>query len=182
MTDLLVFAHPDEAQAFQDVPHVVTGFGKVNAAFGLTKAILEKKPTRVFVLGTAGSLKDGLGTDIYQAKTAFQHDAPFSNAPQQAIGTEVFGHPVTIATGDTFVSDPVKKAECLALGADLVDMETAVYLQIGATLEVPVYVLKTPSDDADEGADKLWDVVVRECSERLRGFYDANLLGTSTTS
>ena len=182
MTDLLVFAHPDEAQAFQDVPHIVTGFGKVNAAFGLTKAILETKPTRVFVLGTAGSLKDGLGTNVYQVKTAFQHDAPFSNAPHQAIGEEVFGQYVAIATGDTFVADSVKKAECLGLGADMVDMESAVYLQVGGALQVPVYVLKTPSDDADEGADKLWDVVVRECSERLRRLYDATSLGASTPS
>lgn len=181
MTDLLVFAHPDEAQAFQDVPHVVTGFGKVNAAFGLTQAILKKKPARVFVLGTAGSLKEGLGTDIYQVQTAFQHDAPFSSAPHQAIGEEVFGQYVTIATGDTFVADSVKKAECLALGADMVDMETAVYLQIGAALAVPVYVLKTPSDDADEGADKLWDVVVRECSDRLRRFYDSTLRKANTS-
>ena len=175
MTDLLVFAHPDEAQAFQDVPHVVTGFGKVNGTFGLTKAILEIKPDRVFVLGTAGSLRDGLGTKVYQAKTAFQHDAPFSAGEHHAIGTEQFGEFVTIATGDTFVADPVKKAHCLELGADLVDMETAIYLQIGAALNTPVYVLKTPSDDADEGADKLWDIVVMECSQRLRAFYDATL-------
>lgn len=175
MTDLLVFAHPDEAQAFADLPHVVTGFGKVNAALGLTKAILESRPDRVFVLGTAGSLRDGMGTSMYQAQSAFQHDAPFSAGQHHGLGTEVYAQYVTVATGDTFVADSVKKAHCIKLGADLVDMETAVYLQVGAELNTPVYVLKTPSDDADEGADKLWDIVVKECSERLRAFYDSTL-------
>lgn len=175
MTDLLVFAHPDEAQAFQDLPHTVTGFGKVNATLGLTKAILAHKPTRIFVLGTAGSLKDGLGTAIYQVANAFQHDAPFTAGEHRALGTEIFGAPVTMATGDTFVADTVKKEHCLSLGADLVDMESAAYLQVGAELMTPVYILKTPSDDADEGADKLWDIVVRECSQRLRAFYDERL-------
>ena len=32
---LLVSAHRDEASAFADVPHVVTGVGKVNAAVSL---------------------------------------------------------------------------------------------------------------------------------------------------
>ena len=36
---LLVFAHRDEAEAFSDVPHLVTGVGKVNAAGALAQAL-----------------------------------------------------------------------------------------------------------------------------------------------
>lgn len=37
---LLVFAHCDEASAFADVPHLVTGVGKINAASALAQALV----------------------------------------------------------------------------------------------------------------------------------------------
>ena len=60
---LLVFAHGDEASAFADVPHLVTGVGKVEAATVLGKALADAREAgqpirRVVVLGTAGIISD----------------------------------------------------------------------------------------------------------------------------
>ena len=67
---LLVFAHDDEAVAFAaaGVPHLVTGVGKINATFALTRALLEATAAgrivdEVVVLGTAGAVSDAARLD-----------------------------------------------------------------------------------------------------------------------
>lgn len=80
MTHLLVFAHRAEAQAFADVPHMVTGVGKAATAalFGRRLAAAVSDPgarVRVTVLGTAGLVDDDLDIEtVYRVSSAVQHD------------------------------------------------------------------------------------------------------------
>jgi len=62
----------------------------------------------------------------------------------------VFG---TIATGDSFVGSPLKKAQLReALGADAVEMEGAAVAQVCHQLGVPFLVVRGLSDRAGNGA------------------------------
>lgn len=54
LPNLLVFAHADEASAFDDIAHVVTGVGKVHAATELAHELANAGWAGVTVLGTAG--------------------------------------------------------------------------------------------------------------------------------
>lgn len=75
---LLVFAHHDEATAFAEVPHLITGIGKVNAAVLLSRALAAGEVSEVIVLGTAGMLDDTLDLEtVYQVSSAVQHDFEF---------------------------------------------------------------------------------------------------------
>ena len=47
---LLVFAHADEAVAFADVEHLISGVGKINASVALAGAIAEGNIKNVVVL------------------------------------------------------------------------------------------------------------------------------------
>ena len=75
---LLVFAHADEASAFADVPHIVSGVGKVNAATALASALRDGEFDSVVVLGTAGVVGEGEGRlsleTVYQVTDLVQHD------------------------------------------------------------------------------------------------------------
>ena len=125
---LLVFAHCDEATAFADVPHLVSGVGKVNAATALAGALAAGDIERVIVLGTAGVVGDGedrldLNT-VYQVTGVVQHDFSLPSPKIQPTGQIVLPeHTSTIATGDVFVKDDEQRTHIQGLGASLVAME-----------------------------------------------------------
>ncbi|WP_449277728.1 phosphorylase family protein [Leucobacter sp. GX24907] len=81
MEILLVFAHRDEADAFGDVPHLVTGVGKVNAAAALAQALAAGRNVAgaaamapdLAAVGTASTAPDGVSAS---AKPSGQMQAP----------------------------------------------------------------------------------------------------------
>lgn len=188
-TTLLVFAHRDEASAFADVNHLVTGVGKVNAAVSLASALVGNAPEaggktieRVVVLGTAGVVGEGsrrldLNT-VYQITGAVQHDFSLPSRELHPAGAVILPeHTTRIATGDVFVKDDAQRAHIGGLGAALVDMETYAFASVCERFEVPLQVFKVPSDFADSSTtDEEWDTIVFRKSEQLREFWDAHLV------
>ncbi len=196
MTDktLLVFAHSDEASAFADVEHLVTGVGKVNAAVSLAavlagvaradvaRADVAAAPIgRVVVLGTAGVVGDGearLDLDtVYQITEVLQHDFSLPSSTLQPSGDLVLPDATAIiATGDVFVKNDEQRAHIHSLGASLVDMEAYAFASVCERFGVPLQVFKVPSDFADSGTtDEEWDAIVSRKSVQLREFWDAVL-------
>ena len=178
---LLVFAHGDEASAFTDVPHLVTGVGKVDAATVLGKALADAREAgqpirRVVVLGTAGIISDDHDLDtVVQITGAVQHDINVSK-PRIAIEPSVLDKTATIATGDQFVTSDQQRIEIAALGASLVDMEIYAYAAVCKAYGVPLYVFKIPSDFADSSTtDQEWDEIVFLKSRQLREFFNSEL-------
>lgn len=189
---LLVFAHRDEASAFADVPHLVTGVGKINAATSLAHALTVGAAAgavagagagieRVVVLGTAGVVGDAPDRpsldDVYQVTGVVQHDFSLPS-PTLALPGEVLlpNHTATIATGDVFVKDDAQRAHIAGLGATLCDMEAYAYASVCAKFEVPLQMFKIPSDFADSSTtDEEWDEIVFRKSEQLREFYEKQL-------
>lgn len=173
---LLVFAHADEAVAFAraEVPHLVTGVGKVNATVELMNAIAEVGSTaldRVIVLGTAGAIVPEARLDtVYQIAEVLQHDFSLPS-PRLELAGEILTQTAVIATGDVFVQDDRQREQIAALGASLVDMESYAYASVCARLGVPLQVFKTPSDFADSSTTQdEWDGVVVSKSDQLFAF------------
>lgn len=198
---LLVFAHRDEASAFADLPHLVTGVGKINATFALATALTSARATaddsadsadnsaltvdrveRVVVLGTAGVVGDGaarLNLDtVVQVTEVVQHDFSLPSPALRPSGEHVLppSQHAVMATGDAFVKDDAQRAHIAGLGAGLVDMEGYAYAAVCARLEVPLQIFKIPSDFADSSTtDEEWDEIVFRKSEQLRAFWDDTL-------
>ena len=77
---------------------------------------------------------------------------------------------MTIATGDHFVDDVEAVAVIRPLGAGLVDMETYAYAWVAEQFGVPIRVIKSVSDRAQDDAITDWRATVTACSEQLRAF------------
>ena len=179
---LLVVALEEEATHLHvsELPILVTGAGKVNAAIAVSSILAEASPTRVVNLGTAGALHDGMaGTHVIGS--VVQHD--LDDAALFALSGLHFGEPVQVAadgarlvTGDVFVSDAATRTR-LAQIADLVDMEGYAVARAAVHAGVPVTLVKEVSDNADEAAGRSWRETVDECAERLGAWVHAHLLG-----
>ncbi|MDO8733513.1 MAG: nucleosidase [Actinomycetota bacterium] len=169
---LLVVALEEEAIHLHltELPVLVTGIGKVNAAIAVATILGESSPSEVVNLGTAGALRpDLIGTHVISRVS--QHDLD-DEALFDLVGMH-FGEPVdlggaglTLTTGDAFVADPRARA-LLAEHADLVDMEGYAVARAAITAGVPVRIVKRVSDDADTGAAQSWKESVDECAEHL---------------
>lgn len=179
---LLVFAHADEATAFADVEHCVTGVGKVNAAVSLAAALAEGGVERVVVLGTAGVVGDGaarLDLDtVYQVTGLVQHDyslpSPLLRPSGEVVLPEV--RTAVMATGDEFVKNDEQRIRIAGLGAALVDMEGYAYAALCAKFGATLQIFKVPSDFADSSTtDAEWDAIAAHKSVQLREFWDAGL-------
>ncbi|WP_334123964.1 MULTISPECIES: phosphorylase family protein [Glutamicibacter] len=178
---LLVFAHSDEAVAFADVDHLISGVGKVNASVALAGAIADGNIKNVIVLGTAGVVghagedRPSLDT-IYQVTKLIQHDFPLPSATVETTGDIVLETQATMATGDVFVSDEKQRNHVKELGASLVDMEGYAYASICQRFNVPLQIFKIPSDYADDSISiDAWDDIAKQKSVQLREFFDKHL-------
>jgi adenosylhomocysteine nucleosidase len=170
---LLVLALAEEAAHLDgELPVLLTGMGKVNAAAALATVLASgPRPAEVINLGTAGALRSGLAGHTHVIGTVLQHDLD-GRVLAQLTGQAV-GEPITLAaegpvlaTGDLFVSDPVAR-ERLAAQAHLVDMEGYALAAVARRAGVPVRLVKHVSDEAGEGAAKAWRDSVDDCAKVL---------------
>ena len=174
---LLVAALDAELVAFPaDLPgfdRLVTGPGKLQATYALTRALDAAEYDQIVVVGTAGAIDARLDADVYEIGAAIQHDVTDIDG---IVGQHVSLPPrmtvtdggVTIATGDHFVDDSEAVEVIRPLGAGLVDMETYAYVWVAERFGVPIRVLKAVSDRAQDDAITDWRAAVAACSEQLR--------------
>ncbi len=163
-----------------ELPVLVTGMGKVNAALGVASVLGRGVlPSEILNLGTAGGLRAGMsGTHV--VGTVLQHD--LDGDLLFRLTGEVTGPPLLVgdpegpvlATGDTFVADDAAR-DRLAADASLVDMEGYAVAAAARAAGVPVRLVKHVSDDAGAGAEKSWRESVAECSRLLGAWLEKNL-------
>ena len=179
---LLVVALEEEATHLHvsELPILVTGAGKVNAAIAVASILAEASPTRVVNLGTAGALHDGMaGTHVIG--TVLQHDLDDA-AIFDLLGMHV-AEPIALtsdsatvlATGDRFISSPEVRDQ-LAQEAHLVDMEGYAVARAARTMGVPVMLVKEVSDQAGEQAARSWTETLDACAEALGAWVRTHLL------
>ncbi len=178
---MLVVALEEEAAHLHvgDLPVLVTGAGKVNAALAVASTLSEVTPSRIVNLGTAGALRDDL-VGQHVIGTVLQHD--LDDDGLFALTGLRFGEPIrlavdgpTLATGDVFVSDALTR-ERLARRADLVDMEGYAVARAALAAGVPVTLVKQVSDQAGEHAARSWRETVDACAEALGAWVRAELI------
>ncbi|MFF3842734.1 nucleosidase [Streptomyces sp. NPDC001930] len=177
---LLVLAVKEEAQFLDtDLPVLLTGMGKVNAATALALALGRgPRPSGIVNLGTAGALRPGM-TGTHVIGTVVQHD--FDGRLLATLTGESYGAPLTLpdggdtvlATGDTFISDETARAR-LAEQAALVDMEGYALAHAAGIAGVPLRIVKHVSDEAGEGAARTWRESVAACARVLADWAAAN--------
>lgn len=174
---LLVAALASELVAFpDDLPgfhRLITGPGKLQATYALTRALDATTYDEIVVVGTAGAIDARLEASVYEISAALQHDVTdIDGIVGQHVSlpaiVELAADGVTIATGDHFVDDAEAVAVIRPLGAGLVDMETYAYIWVAQKFGVPIRVLKAVSDRAQDGAITDWHAAVTACSHQLR--------------
>ncbi|AGL17306.1 nucleosidase [Actinoplanes sp. N902-109] len=180
---LLVMAVALEAEALgSELPVLLTGMGKVNAALSVAAALAGgSRPREIINLGTAGALRPGM-SGTHTIGTVLQHD--LDSETLLKLTGEVTGPPlplgdpggVVLATGDAFVADPATR-DRLAQHAHLVDMEGYAVAAAAHAARVPVRLVKHVSDDAGQHAAATWRESVAECSRHLAGWLAVHAAG-----
>ena len=182
---LLVAALEAELVAFPaELPgfvRLITGPGKLQATYALTRALDASDYEEVLVVGTGGAIDPLLGDGVHEISGAVQHDVTdIDGVVGQHVSlprrVEIAAGGVVIATGDHFVDDAEAVEVIRPLGASMVDMETYAYIWVAERFGVPIRVLKSVSDRAQDDAITDWRGTVAACSaqlrERVREIYD----------
>lgn len=169
---LFSFALASEAaEVFEGCNTLITGIGKVNAAYELSKAIQYKRPSLIVNLGSAGSNEFKKGDVV--CCTAFvqrdmdvrglgyaQYETPLSGLPPVLrYGIALDGLPESICgTGDSF-----EMAHTATL-YNVIDMEAYSLALIAMKEHIPFLCLKYISDGADGNAAEDWTVLVHKAA------------------
>lgn len=174
--DAELVAFPAELEGFD---RLVTGPGKLQAAYGLTRALSLRDYEEVLVLGTGGAIDPELTGTVYEISAAVQHDvSDLDGIVGQHVSlpprVEIDREGVTIATGDHFVDDAERVELIRGLGAGMVDMETYAYIWVAQQFGVPIRVIRAVSDRAQDDAITDWRTTVTVCSGILREWMREN--------
>lgn len=178
---LLVFALESETQGLFDSYHkLLTGVGKINAAYQLTLGLMAwkekngKYPGLVLNLGSAGSSLFKRGTIVNCTQfiqrdmdvTAFGHTryaTPNEDAsPVFSAGLRCDPYPQGVCgSGDSFSTDGKMH------GWNVVDMEAYALAKVCTGQGVPFCCLKYISDGADETATTSWSDALMATAQML---------------
>ncbi|MBO0874350.1 MAG: hypothetical protein J2P19_13235 [Pseudonocardia sp.] len=178
---LLVLAVKEEAEYLSgDLPVLLTGMGKVNAALAVATALVQRpRPCLVVNMGSAGALRPGPnGTQL--VRTVIQHD--LDSDVLRGLTGQSYGEPldladtegVVLATGDSFIADTAVR-DRLGAQASLVDMEGYAVAAVAAAIGVPARIVKHVTDSADEAAAQTWRESMSACAQALGDWVKANL-------
>lgn len=161
----------EAAEVFESHHTLITGIGKVNAAYELTKAIQIKRPAVIVNLGSAGSnfFKKGevvcctkfIQRDMDARGLGYaQYETPLSGVPPLLeYGLTMEGLNVaTCGTGDNFEMGHSSSAY------NVVDMEAYAIALIAMKEKIPFLCLKYISDGADDNAAEDWLVQVHKAA------------------
>lgn len=173
---LFVFALESEAaEEFADCNVLITGIGKVSAAYALTKYIAQHKPAMIINLGSAGSNTFSKGDVVCCTKfiqrdmdvrgLGFQlYETPLSGiAPVLEYGLQVNGLPQGICgTGDSFEMNHA------VTDYTVVDMEAYPLALIAQKENIPFLCLKYISDGANGDAADDWNELVHKAAVAFR--------------
>ncbi|HVV77846.1 MAG TPA: nucleosidase [Mycobacteriales bacterium] len=178
-SDVLVVAATREEARYvpEGLPLLVTGLGKVAAATSVAGWLGAATPLapgfEVINIGTAGALRDGV-SGLHLPGQVLNHDISADLLAGMGVKVEDSlaiegGSDIVLATGDSFIADPVTR-DALAQRASLVDMEAFAVVWACRKAAVRVRVVKHVSDNADSTAlswPELVDASARELGNWL---------------
>jgi len=170
---LFSFALASEAaDVFEGYNTVITGIGKVNAAYELMKTVHQKRPSIIVNLGSAGSNYFKKGGVICCNKFV-QRDMDVRGLGYEQYETPLSGLPPVLEYG--LLLDDVPQGICgtgdsfeMAHSAtvyNVVDMEAYALAMVAMKENIPFVCLKYISDGADGNAAGDWTVQVHRAAE-----------------
>lgn len=173
---LYVFALSSEAvQEFDTHNVLITGIGKVNAAFELTKSIVKQKPSLIINLGSAGSSTFSRGQVVCCTKF-IQRDMDVRGLGFRKYETPLSGQEPVLEYGMPFpglreglcgTGDSFEMAHA-GSDYDVIDMEAYSLAWIAMKENIPFLCLKYISDGADGMAAEDWTVQVHLAAAAFR--------------
>ena len=169
---LFTFALDSEAaEVFDGYNKLITGIGKVNAAYELTKAIQKCRPELIINLGSAGSAHFKKA-EIICCTHFVQRDMDVRGLGYHKYETPLSGLPVTLEYG--LEMEGLQKGICgtgdnfemghSATSYNVVDMEAYSLAMIAKKENIPFLCLKYISDGADEDAADDWTIQVHNAA------------------
>ncbi|RYD99999.1 MAG: nucleosidase [Sphingobacteriales bacterium] len=169
---LFTFALAAEAaEVFDGCNTLITGIGKVNAAYELTRAIRDKRPAMIVNLGSAGSnvFKKG---EVVCCSRFVQRDMDVRGLGFARYETPLSGIPVVLEYGlkmDQLPAGTCGTGDSFEMGHqvpiyDVVDMEAYALALIAMKENIPFLCLKYISDGADDQAAADWNVQVHHAA------------------
>ncbi len=173
---LFVFALKSEAaDEFEKYNCLITGIGKVSAAYKLTKYLQHANPSLIVNLGSAGSSQFKKGEMICCSKFVQrdmdvrgmgfrQYETPLSNIPPVLeYGITIPGLPQGICgTGDTF------EMNHFCNDYNVIEMEAYALALVAMKEAIPFLCLKYISDGADGLAADDWNVHVHKAAKAFK--------------
>lgn len=169
---LFSFALASEAaEVFEGYNSLITGIGKVNAAYELTKAIQYKRPSLVVNLGSAGSNYFQRGEVVCCTKFV-QRDMDVRGLGYELYETPLSGLPPVLEYG--LAMEGIREGVCgtgdnfemghAVTAYNIVDMEAYALAMITMKENIPFLCLKYISDGADDNAAEDWTVQVHKAA------------------
>ena len=170
----------------KEIVIVLSGIGKINAAFSATILIEKFGVDLLISTGVSGGLGVSKLLDIIVAENVVQHDVDttalgdpkgkistinkiffdtskkYSNILKDNIKGSKFG---TIACGDQFISNKKKAKEIIEnFGAIACDMESGAIAQIAYIMGIDFVIVRGISDSADENASINFNEIIGKVS------------------
>lgn len=170
---LFCFALASEAGGiFEKQQHLITGIGKVRAAYALTKAIAKRRPKFIVNLGSAGSTTFPRG-QVICCRKFIQRDMDARGLGFDRYETPLSGLPIVLEYG--LAMEGVEEAICGSGDSfemshhtpayQVVDMEAYALAFVAMREDIPFMSLKYITDGADDQAAEDWEVQVHQTAE-----------------
>ncbi|SNR48450.1 nucleosidase [Flavobacterium sp. ov086] len=171
----------EAAEVFNGHNALITGIGKVNAAYELAKNIQAQRPSLIVNLGSAGSNHFQKG-DVICCTKFVQRDMDVRGLGYALYETPLSDLPVVLeygltipelkmgicGTGDNFEMGHSEKIY------NVVDMEAYALAMIAMKENIPFLCLKYISDGADDNAADDWLVQVHKAAEAFGKILNLN--------
>lgn len=184
MKILLVFAVEGEVIDMPQLSMVLTGIGKTNATYNLTKSIGEHRPDLVINIGTVGTQKLSVG-DIVVSQHFIDRD--YSKLKDYGVNSEIiFNEPIVkkipsiisgkeshqkfiVNTGDEFVTEDIQ------IEGDVVDMESFALAFVCQQMNIPFFSIKYVTDVIGKNSIKEWEDKLSEARLALKDFLNKQI-------
>ena len=156
--------------------HIITGFGKVNAAVNLMADLMAARPDFVINIGTAGSFVHRVGDivvcdrfvdrDLIKLRALdavyLLDDSDHRPYFQSLFAFDRYG---VCSTGDQFVTEPQGDE-------DVFDMEAFAYSRVCRLLNIPFVAVKYVTDRIGENSVKVWSDKLHDARQELTHFFE----------
>jgi adenosylhomocysteine nucleosidase len=161
----------EAAEVFEGYNYLLTGIGKVNAAYALMKVLQNKKPALIVNLGSAGSNEFKKG-DLVCCTKFVQRDMDVRGLGYELYETPLSGLPTVLQYGlkiDDLPEGICGTGDSFEMGHaatvyNVVDMEAYALAVVAMKENIPFLCIKYISDGADGSAAEDWTVQVHKAA------------------